>query len=82
MDTAMAPRSTGTAQAIRIDPAWPWDWENRPAKDECVHAWEIVVIGRLFDPERAGGPVRHVPHTALRLRRRCRSLCAAAPPPR
>jgi hypothetical protein len=50
MDTAMAPWSTGTAQAIRIDPAWPWDWENRPTKDDCAHTWEIVVIGRLFDP--------------------------------
>jgi hypothetical protein len=50
MDTAMAPRSSGTAQPIRIDPAWPWDWENRPAKDDCAHVWEIIVIGRLFDP--------------------------------
>ena len=50
MDTAMAPRSTGSAQAIQIDPAWPWDWENRPAKDACAHVWEIVIIGRLFDP--------------------------------
>src|SRR6476660_9541530 len=51
MDTAMAPKSTGIAQAIRIDPAWPWDWENRPAKDVCDHVWEVVIIARLFDPD-------------------------------
>src|SRR5664279_3614094 len=33
-----------------MDPAWPWDWENRPAKDGCDHQWEVVVVERLFNP--------------------------------
>jgi hypothetical protein len=32
------------------DPAWPWDWENRPAKDCCDHQWEVLVVDRLFNP--------------------------------
>ena len=50
MDTAMAPTSTTARREQRIEPAWPWDWENRPAKDGCAHVWEIVVVARLFDP--------------------------------
>jgi len=49
VDTAMVPRSRPTA-SWPLQPAWPWDWENRPAKDECPHAWEVVVIARLFNP--------------------------------
>ena len=50
MDTATTPRSGIARHDRRIEPAWPWDWENRPAKDECDHHWEIVMMARLFDP--------------------------------
>lgn len=50
MDMAMSPPSTMAAHEQRTQPAWPWDWENRPAKDECDHDWEIVVVERLFNP--------------------------------
>ena len=49
MDTATSPRST-TMRDTRVQPAWPWDWENRPTKDQCDHLWEIVVMERLFNP--------------------------------
>jgi len=50
MDTATAPRSSSPRDKRGIEPAWPWDWENRPQKDGCDHHWEIVVIARLFNP--------------------------------
>ena len=50
MDTTTASRSDGATRPRPIEPAWPWDWENRPAKDECPHRWEIVVVARLFNP--------------------------------
>ncbi|MEP6560787.1 MAG: hypothetical protein ABJD68_06880 [Nakamurella sp.] len=50
MDTATAPPSSSLRHQRGIEPAWPWDWENRPEKDGCEHAWEVVVAARLFDP--------------------------------
>ena len=49
MGTATTPGSD-RAQTWPIQPAWPWDWENRPAKDQCRHRWEIVTVARLFNP--------------------------------
>ncbi len=37
-------------QTRPLDPAWPWDWENRPEKDRCDHLWEVLVVDRLFNP--------------------------------
>jgi len=43
-------RSLPATTGASMDPAWPWDWENRPAKDGCDHQWEVVVVERLFNP--------------------------------
>ncbi len=50
MDTATMPSSRSAQRSTGVQAAWPWDWENRPAKDACEHSWEIVAIARMFDP--------------------------------